>query len=47
MDVKVLIELQCFCTISIKYALVITRFQVQYGQHFPSFSYLAELFHEP
>ena len=31
----------------IKYALVIARFRVQYGQYFPSFSYFADLFHEP
>ena len=30
-----------------KYALVIARFRVQYGQYFPSFSYFADLFHEP
>ena len=29
------------------YALVIARFGVQYGQYFPSFSYFADLFHEP
>ena len=29
------------------YALVITRFRVQYGQYFPSFSYFTDLFHEP
>ena len=29
------------------YALVIARFRVQYGQYFPSFSYFADLFHEP
>ena len=27
--------------------LVIARFRVQYGQYFPSFSYFADLFHEP
>ena len=31
----------------IKYALVIARFRVQYGQHCRSFSYFADLFHEP
>ena len=31
----------------IKYALVIVWFRVQYGQYFPSFSYFADLFHEP
>ena len=30
-----------------QYALVIARFRVQYGQYFPSFSYFADLFHEP
>ena len=30
-----------------KYALVIARFRVQYGQYFPSFPYFADLFHEP
>ena len=30
-----------------KYALVIARFWVQYGQYFPSFSYFADLFHKP
>ena len=30
-----------------KYALVIARFRVQYGQYFPSFSYFIDLFHEP
>ena len=30
-----------------RYALVIARFRVQYGQYFPSFSYFADLFHEP
>ena len=29
------------------YSLVITRFQVQYDQYYPSFSYFANLFHEP
>ena len=29
------------------YALVIARFRVQYDQYFPSFSYFADLFHEP
>ena len=33
--------------LSKKYALVIARFRVQYGQYFPSFSYFANLFHEP
>ena len=33
--------------LSKKYALVIARFRVQYGQYFPSFSYFADLFHEP
>ena len=27
-----------------RYALVIARFRVQYGQYFPSFSYFADLF---
>ena len=31
----------------IDYALVIARFRVQYGQYFLSFSYFADLFHEP
>ena len=31
----------------LKYALVIARFRVQYGQYFLSFSYFADLFHEP
>ena len=30
-----------------EYALIIARFQVQYGQYFQSFPYFAELFHEP
>ena len=30
-----------------EYALVITRFQVQYGQYFPSFPHFAELLHKP
>ena len=30
----------------LKYALVIARFRVQYGQYFLSFSYFADLFHE-
>ena len=30
-----------------EYALVIVRFRVQYDQYFPSFSYFADLFHEP
>ena len=30
-----------------RYALVIARFRVQYGQYFPSFPYFADLFHEP
>ena len=29
------------------YALVIARFRVQYGQYFRSFSYFADLFHNP
>ena len=29
------------------YALITARFRVQYGQYFPSFSYFADLFHEP
>ena len=29
------------------YALVIPQFRVQYDQYFPSFSYCADLFHEP
>ena len=28
------------------YILVIARFRVQHDQHFPSFSYFANLFHE-
>ena len=32
---------------AIKHALVIARFRVQHGQYFPSFSYFANLFHEP
>ena len=31
----------------LKYALVIARFRVQYGQYFLSFSYFSYLFHEP
>ena len=30
-----------------RYALVIARFRVQYGQYFPSFSYFADVFHKP
>ena len=30
-----------------KYTLVIARFRVQYDQYFLSFSYFADLFHEP
>ena len=30
-----------------RYALVIAWFRVQYGQYFPSFSYFADVFHEP
>ena len=29
-----------------RYALVIARFRVQYGQYFPGFSYFADVFHE-
>ena len=29
-----------------RYALVIARFRVQYGQYLPSFSYFADVFHE-
>ena len=29
------------------YALAIARFRVQYDQYFPSFSYFADLLHEP
>ena len=31
----------------LKYALVISRFRVQYDQYFPSFWYFADLFHKP
>ena len=37
----------CFVIFLFKYALVIARFRVQYGQYFPRFSYFADLFHEP
>ena len=35
------------CLYFLRYALVIAWFRVQYGQYFPSFSYFADLFHEP
>ena len=41
---SVLINCLGYCTI---YALVITRFRVQYDQYFPSFVYFADTFHEP
>ena len=34
-------------SLDIRYALVIARLRVQYGQYFPRFSYFADLFHEP
>ena len=35
------------CPYFLRYALVIARFRVQYGQYVPSFSYFTNLFHEP